>query len=102
MCWTVAGSILPVSRQNEGCGSIVRRELVPRPRTSESGHWRVLIHLDVSAVLENLGPALCLAADEGVELGWRAAGNCENAGLFQFCHHAGIAKDARDLTMDLV
>src|SRR6476646_1885607 len=50
-----------------------------------------LVDLDISAVSQNLGPAFRLAADECCELGRRAAGDREDARLFQSGDHGGVA-----------
>src|SRR6516164_7063264 len=48
---------------------------------------------DIAAVLEDLGPALRLAANKRIELGGRAAGGRENPNLLQFGDHGRVGVD---------
>src|SRR5439155_22555419 len=58
--------------------------------------------VDVTALLENLGPAVGFAADDGFQLSGRAAAACEEPRLFELRDHRRVGIDAHDLAVELL
>src|SRR5262245_34477128 len=97
-CGSAARSCTPPVRRESG-GVLFEHDLLRKPLHTFRDH--ALVEPHASTLLQHLGPAFGLAANERIELRRCGAADREDPEFLQLLDHRGIAVDAGDLAMDL-